>query len=376
LKLYINTASSFKGGGIQVAKSYIEEFKKFPENEYLVVLSSSLEKALQTSDFPTNFQFYSAPFRPATKILSPYSTNFFLKELEKKWKPDIVFSTAGPSYWRPKVKHVMGFTIPHYVYPDSPYFNQIGLKNRFQWKLRKSFAKFYFKRDADILVTQTPDVSKRVKSFLGKEKVFTISNTIHNSYKNPILSKNKLPKKTEKEFRLLTLSAWYPHKNIRIIPRVIEVLKEKGYEFIRFIVTLPEIDFTKLEINAKHKQQIINLGTVKIEEGASLYQECDSLFLPTLLECFSASYAEAMIMEKPILTSDLGFAHTVCGDAAIYFDPMNPSNIAEKIIKLYEDEALQETLMQRGKKRLEQFGTAEERAIKLLDICKQTISGE
>ncbi len=100
---------------------------------------------------------------------------------------------------------------------------------------------------------------------------------------------------------MLALSSWYPHKNIGIIPKVIEVLQEKGYEFIRFIVTLPQIDFNKLEINAKHKQQIINVGIVKIEEGASLYQECDALFLPTLLECFSASYAEAMIMEKPIL---------------------------------------------------------------------------
>jgi glycosyltransferase involved in cell wall biosynthesis len=264
----------------------------------------------------------------------------------------------------------MGFTIPHYVYPESPYFNVIGKKNRFLWKLRTSFAKYYFKRDADVLVTQTEDVSKRVQIFLEKEKVYTISNTIHNSYKNPIRSQNKLPEKSKNEFRLLTLSAWYPHKNLSCIPQVLEELKIMGYNTIQFIVTLPEEDYKKL---GHPKSNLINVGKVKIEEGASLYQECDALFLPTLLECFSASYAEAMVMNKPILTSNLGFAQTVCKDAAIYFDPINPKDIASIIIELYNNKELQWELITKGKKQLENFGTAEERALNILKLCEEIV---
>ena len=55
------------------------------------------------------------------------------------------------------------------------------------------------------------------------------------------------------------------------------------------------------------------------------------MFLPTFLECFSASYAEAMLMKKPIITSNLGFAQNVCKDAAVYFDPCNPEDIIDKI---------------------------------------------
>ncbi len=369
MKILINTASTYKGGGIQVAKSYLEEFKNFSEHTYYVVLSPNLEKALHIADFPKNFQFYSAPFRPATKIFSFQSANFFLKDIEKIWKPDVVFSTAGPSYWRPKVKHVMGFTIPHYVYPESPYFDLIGLKNRLQWKLRTSFAKYFFKRDADFLVTQTEDVSKRVQNFLGKEKVFTISNTIHTAYVHPLKVTDKLATKTTKIFRLLTLSAWYPHKNLTIIPKVLAELERRDYNSIQCIVTLPEEDFDQLG-QARHHKNLINIGKVKIEEGPSLYQECDALFLPTLLECFSASYAEAMVMKKPIITSDLGFAHTVCGDAALYIDPMNVKDIADKIINLYEDNSLKEKLVEKGKLRLKEFGTAEDRAKRILEICK------
>ena len=51
------------------------------------------------------------------------------------------------------------------------------------------------------------------------------------------------------------------------------------------------------------------------------------MILPTLLESFSATYIEAMFHGKTILTSDLDFARDVCGEAAFYFDPLNPQSI-------------------------------------------------
>ncbi len=370
MKILVNTASSFKGGGIQVAKSYIEEFKKISEHEYFIVLGDNLAKVIDIDDFTENFTFYNAPFRPASKLLSIQSHNYFLKEIENKFKPDIVFSTAGPSYWRPKTKHLIGFTIPHYVYPESPYFKIIPLKRKVSWMVRKFLAQYLFKRDADIIVTQTDDVTKRVKEFLSKEKVYTVSNTINSYYLNPKKNKDKLPKKGEKEFRLLTLSAWYPHKNLNIISKVVDVLSKKKISNIKFITTLPNEDFLKIE----NHHSIVNVGQVKIEEGASLYQECDAMFLPTLLECFSASYAEAMLMKKPILTSDMGFAHIVCGDAALYFNPMNAEDIADKIIKLANNVFLQNTLIEKGKERLSIFGTAEGRARRILEISEQALN--
>jgi glycosyltransferase involved in cell wall biosynthesis len=84
------------------------------------------------------------------------------------------------------------------------------------------------------------------------------------------------------------------------------------------VITLP-VDVFKSIFNEKYYKYVYNLGPIPIPECASLYKECDAMFLPTLLECFSASYIEAMYMEKPIVTSDLDFAHTVCGNSALNF---------------------------------------------------------
>ena len=366
MKLLINTSSNFKGGGIQVAKSFIEECKRFDDNEYFVVLSEKLVKEIQINEFPNNFTFFNAPFRPAKRVFSLQSHNQYLKDIENKFKPDVVFTTSGPSYWRPKAPQLMGYNLPNYIYSESPYFKIISFKSSLRWKGMKLFAHYIFNRDADAFVVQTDDVNHRLRKYLSVSKVFTVSNTINSNYREPKKVKNKLPTRNNAEFRLLTLSAWYPHKNLNVIPEVIDSLNIKGYSNIKFITTLPEVDFKKL----KNNKNILNVGSVVIEEGASLYKECDAMFLPTLLECFSASYAEAMIMGKPILTSNMGFAHAVCENAALYFNPMDVDDIADKIIELYKNNELQDSLIKKGLKRLDRFGTAKGRAKQILEICK------
>ena len=76
-------------------------------------------------------------------------------------------------------------------------------------------------------------------------------------------------------------------------------------------------------------------------------------------------------MGKPILTSDLNFAKTVCQDAAFYFDPLDSRDIAEKIIRLMKDELLYKELVLKGKNRVELFPDSSHRARKYIEICKK-----
>ena len=143
MRILINTATTYKGGGVQVAISFIEECKEFHDHKFFVVLGQNILKSIQKDSFSENFTFYEAPFRPATKVFSFFSHNFFLKRIEKECKPDVVFTTTGPSYWRPKAKHLMGYNLPHYIYSDSPFFKIIPLQRKLWWKLMKIYAKFY-----------------------------------------------------------------------------------------------------------------------------------------------------------------------------------------------------------------------------------------
>ncbi|MBX7046471.1 MAG: glycosyltransferase [Ignavibacteria bacterium] len=369
MRLLVNTATVLKGGGLQVANSFLHELIGFKENEYHVFLSKTMTRQINRDSFPKNFTFYDIPHRPGSGMRAFLSSRKLFDELERKVKPDCIFTTSGPSYWRPKAPHLMGFNLPHFVYPDSPYLKNIPLYRKLRWRFKTfSWAKWFFNQ-ADGIVVQTDDVNERLKKLFGIKKVHTVSNTCSAHYYDYKIFPNKLPVRFENEIRLVCISSFYYHKNLGIINKIASILKARGLDNIRFVLTLPEDSFQN-EFNDEAKRIIYNVGPVKVNECPSLYRECDMLFLPTLLECFSASYPEAMLMEKPILTSDMSFARTVCRDAAVYFDPMNPNNIIDKIEMLVNSKEIQNELIEKGKERVRHFNSATERAEVYLKICE------
>jgi glycosyltransferase involved in cell wall biosynthesis len=76
------------------------------------------------------------------------------------------------------------------------------------------------------------------------------------------------------------------------------------------------------------------------------------MLFPTLLESLSATYLEAMQLDLPILTSNLDFAHEICGPAALYFDPWSVQSILETIVRIRKDTDLRSRLVRAGHERL------------------------
>lgn len=372
MRLIINTATLYQGGPIQGAASFLDECKDIRDNEYHVFLGIAAARCIDTEGFPENFHFHRIPHRPGAGPLSYMRARAIFGDLEENIKPDCVFTISGPAYWRPKARHLVGFNLGYFVYPESPFYRIITLREKALLAAKKIALFYLLKKESDAYVVQTDDVNQRLHKFLRVDKVFTVPNTHSSYYPDAPDAAQKLPGRAAGETRLLTISAFHRHKNLPIIAKVAEELKKRGAAGVRFVVTLSQNQYNALFSGAR-SNLILNAGPVKPEEGPSLYRECDIMFLPTLLECFSASYPEAMAMQKPILTSDLGFARGICGDAAEYFDPLDPRDIAEKIIGLIDNTGRQKELIQNGIRRLKSFYTAAERARAYLSICENML---
>lgn len=360
MKLIINTVNLQIGGAFQRSVSFLNELRKIGTDEYHIFYNENIAKQVDIKAFPNNFTFYYFRNSPASLkhrkgVIREFDT------IEKNVKPNAVFSFVGPCYWKAKAPHLVGFGIPHLVYNDYKYVRNYGLRT----KLEMIYKKWWTKYEADYWVVQTEDVRERMaaKFQIDKNRIFLVSNGIGGQYigTEPIKTNDKLVKK------LLMISTYRPSKNFQIIKKVIPLLKDDKYKY-EFHITIEQEDYEKHF--SGFEDNVRNHGHVKAIDCPSLYNKCDAMFLPSHLECFSASYPEAMKMEKPILTSDLSFAHTVCGDAAIYFDNLSSHDIANAIIKLFHDENLYNALVNKGKERLESFDNSRQQAEKYLQICR------
>jgi len=372
VKVCINTAGQRFGGAVQVALSFINECKNFTAHEFVVWVGPGLKKSIDTSIFPENFQFRFFDFG-VVSFQKTIEINKALQQQEKLDKPDVIISTSGPSYFHSLAPQILGYNLPLYLYPESPYVSQLSVYKRMRLAVKKKMHHYFFKRDAVAYVTQTEDVNQRVRKQLGTSNVFTVTNTASNLYQEWKKYPALLPPKKEGIYRFVTVSAYYPHKDLEIIPKILEELSSREVRNVEFVLTLKAAEF-QTHISA-HKN-IHNVGPVLPEACPSLYDECDAMFLPTLAECFSASYPEAMTMEKPIVTTDLGFAKSICGEAALYYKAMDPKAAADAIVRLITDNSLQRDLIARGKEQLKSFDTPRSRAEKYLRICQAAVDNQ
>jgi len=373
MKLIINTTTLSGTGVTQVAVSFIYECIAFTENEYHLFLSKTVAREINTEDFPDNFHFYYFDHHPL------YGRNGFsvrkkLRDLEQTICPDLIFSVFGPACWTPGSKHISGFANSYYVYPESPFFSKISLKDFLRINLMKAAHRFFLKRNGKYFICETEDMSQRLSEFLkvGPANIYTVSNTYNRYFETYDASARKrlLPEPSANEYRFLSLASFDIHKNLTILNELIPILNRKKMgKDIKFILTIDQAKYEK-HFSTEAKARIINLGRIEVKDCPQIYAECDALFLPTLIESFSANYPEAMKMEIPVLTSGYSFAKSICEDAALYFDPLDAEDIADKMMMILNIENLSKELVEKGKKRLITFGDAKVRAKRYLDIFK------
>ncbi|CAM4307512.1 glycosyltransferase [Vibrio neonatus] len=171
-------------------------------------------------------------------------------------------------------------------------------------------------------------------------------------------------------FKFISVTYNYPHKNLGVISKVAELLELKGINAI-FIVTFPKDEYDKQSLT--FKKYTVNMGPVSVEDCKSLYKNADALFLPTLIECFSVSYLEAMANNLCIATSDYDFARDICGDCAIYFDPFSPQDISNKLSIIIENEDVRRKMLIKGGKRIKRFPDNKQKVKSYLKIINDII---
>lgn len=91
-------------------------------------------------------------------------------------------------------------------------------------------------------------------------------------------------------------------------------------------------------------------------------------------ETFGVSMVEAMAVGCPVIASNVTALPEIAGDAALYVEPNNPKQLAEKMVELYENKKMRHMLGERGKKRVDKYFSKEIRKKQLKELIETTIN--
>ena len=369
MSIYLINCSNLKaGGGLQVADSICGQLEKYQQHKFVVVLSKYLRCTQERICQFNSIILYEYDVKNTVKTILLGRDNF-LDGLVRKHHVDAVLTVFGPSRWRPRVPHLSGFALPHLVIPESPYFRMMPLKENLKWKIWCGVRKCSLKRSADVFWTENPYISARLSKLMGMDKIFTVSNYYNQVFDHPGEWKKTITLPSYDGVTCLSVASPSSHKNFGIIEGIISYLWKVHPDFkVRFVLTFNKDQWP---IDEDVREHIIYVGKVDVTECPYLYKQCDIMFMPSLLECFTATYPEAMRMERPIVTTDMEFAKGLCGDAACYYSAVDPEAAAEAIYKVATNKEYAAQLVVNGKEQLKKFDNYEQRADKLIKILEE-----
>ncbi len=157
----------------------------------------------------------------------------------------------------------------------------------------------------------------------------------------------------------LYVGSFYPHKNVGRLVEAVKVLNERLKKSAQLVLVggkdafLERVAHQALEIGAL--KYLVLTGYVTDADLVDLYREAEAYVQPSLSEGFGLGSVEAMALGVPVVQSEASCLPEIAGEAALYFDPQNPRDIAEKLAKVLGNKTLRQGLVKKGLARAKDF---------------------
>lgn len=366
MRLLVYAANLHNGGGVQVATSVIYELSKLSEkvSDLTIWASSIVDENLQS------MSFNHSAFAEYEVVDHRGALAFFSKDRRRLSAYDGVLVIFGPHYFGtiPSV-NIVGFAQRWIINEHSDLYKIVPFYRRRFLRLKYWVQGRLFKR-ADWLVAELEGVRDGLVRFkVGvPERVRVVRNCISSVYLTPDQwSFVSIPERKAK-FRLGFVGRNYPHKNTNIFPRVLRILHEKHALDVEIFVTFTNEEWGSC--TEEFRSVVKNVGPLTVAQCPTFYRSLDAVIFPSLLECFSATPLEAMVMKLPLFASDRSYVSDICGDFADYFDPLSPEDvartIASKIVQPRDDVRLNDAC-----RHALGFSNARDRARKYLELLRE-----
>jgi glycosyltransferase involved in cell wall biosynthesis len=150
----------------------------------------------------------------------------------------------------------------------------------------------------------------------------------------------------------LAVGPTYPHKNFETLLNAYSSLPpdiKKTYPLLIAGGMKNYLDHLKNFTDSNGLSPYVYFtGYVEADLMPSLYREAFALIFPSLYEGFGFPLLEAMACGCPVLCSSTSSMPEVCGEAALYFDPLKVSSLSEAMQSLIADAYVRASLMEKG----------------------------
>jgi glycosyltransferase involved in cell wall biosynthesis len=292
----------------------------------------------------------------------------------RRLKADIIFSTK---FSVPLLSRAKSMLVLHgsewYVHPE--FYSRLDIL------YNRVFFPIYCNKAAAISSVSRTSADDIIR-FLGlrPEKVHVIHSAISEHFRR-VTDPAELAR-CKAQYRLpdryiLFVGKIYPGKNFANIVRAFKSIRERIGDDVKLVSVgdlrwdyQPELALVK-ELGLE--KDVLFTGWVDQEDLPAIYSLAEVFLFPSFYEGFGIPILEAMACGCPVVTASTGACPEIADAAALFADPRQPGDIAEKVVRVVEDQALAARLVASGLERAKDFSW-DLAAARTLDVFRSMVA--
>jgi glycosyltransferase involved in cell wall biosynthesis len=224
------------------------------------------------------------------------------------------------------------------------------------------------KRAKRILTVSNFSKNDLLKSYnLKNEDIKVLYNGLSDNFNIENVKLNSVPKLDDYDLSPQRYFLASVKKNPAQLIKAFKLLDHADIKLVFFGKVFKVFEHLMPEIEASNN--IVYLGEISDAFLYDLYTNATALVFPSLNEGFGIPLLEAMSCRCPIIASNLSSIPEVCGDAALFIDPYNVNDLADKMNALCIQDNLRSDLIKKGLARVLNF-SFDKTVAELIDYLK------
>ncbi|MCY1719092.1 glycosyltransferase family 1 protein [Prolixibacteraceae bacterium Z1-6] len=364
MKIGIDAKWYFSGppSGRVVVKNLVDNIIKQNTEHSLILFFKAKEKDICLKHFASNHNI--------KLVFVKGSINFFinityLQKYGNRENLDIIlYQNFIPIFPNKKIKHVA--YIHDVLFLDYPeYFSTFeNLVYRLIPKLGKK---------SSGIITISKSEKERIQKHINypSEKIFVVYHGVNNKFVNKhdikslnnILLKYNLPANYTLYIGRINI-----RKNIPTLLKAISLTNES-------LVLIGKKEHKSFNLDKMIKDlniedRVFTLGFIPEQDLQIILSNAMIFCFPSFAEGFGLPPVEAFKAGIPVITTNSTSLSEICDNAALYFEPLNSKELAQKIDILVKNKDIREELILKGLERAEMF-TWKQSAISILNILEK-----
>ncbi len=326
--------------------------RNHPEHQFLFIFDRPYSEEFIFSDNVTPIVLSPPTRHPFLWYLW---FEFQIPRILKKYKANLFFSPDGYLSLSTKVKQLAAIHDINFAHRPkdlpwltSKYYNYFF--PRFARKARRIVTVSFFSKE---------DIARTYK--IDQEKIDVVYNGVNTQY-TPISEEEKIRAKERfsggKDY-FLFVGSLHPRKNICGLLRAYDAFRTSIESEVKLVIA-GETMFKTEEIDRtyegmRYKNDVIFTGRLSNEDLHQVLGAALAMVFVPFFEGFGIPVIEAMNAGIPVICSNTTSLPEVGGTAVLYADPFVMSQIKDAMIRIYTDEEVRKTLIEKGFRQKQKF---------------------